>query len=339
MSHDPPLLFVSLGMFIIDTIVDAKGVTMDDIVGGAGTYAALGSRIFAQEGETGFIVDYGDDVPSLVESTIDSLGLCLLVRRDGGRRCTRGLNTYRGHTRHFEYLTPKIRITADQLPPHFLRSKSFHLICSPQRCISLVEELRHLRNNGGGGGEGGVGKRVEGPLIMWEPVPDACTPENKADFAKAVKCVDIVSPNLDECAALFGQSVDGPRGNQADSVVEELAKLVRGMGVGTVIIRCSARGSYIASESQAAWFPASLTNQDKVVDATGAGNTFCGSYVTALAQGLEIEEAMCRATVAAGLSIQQIGLPVLSTDLHGKDLWNGQDASALLDAYRRRIAV
>lgn len=39
----------------------------------------------------------------------------------------------------FKYLTPKIRLDQHSLTKEMLRSKSFHLICSPSRCVELAQ--------------------------------------------------------------------------------------------------------------------------------------------------------------------------------------------------------
>ncbi|CCG83537.1 putative PfkB family carbohydrate kinase [Taphrina deformans PYCC 5710] len=316
------ILFVSLGMFIIDTIVPLSGETLQDIIGGAGTYAAIGSRVFTAPGETGFVVDYGNDVPGSVETTIDGLGLSLLVRRDNRRKCTRGLNTYRGSLRHFEYLTPKIRITPSQLTPSFLRSRTFHLISSPDRTTAQMQELGRLRRDLG---------CADDALSLWEPVPDCCVPTNKDAFVESAKHVDIVSPNADEAAGLLSYTLQSDVTRQ----VEQMAHEMRGFGVGTIVIRSAALGSYVSSPDLSKWYPAYLEDQAKVIDATGAGNTFCGALVTLLGQNETLDRAMCGATVAAGLSIMQTGLPEL-TQSDGLDLWNGAAAKQLVEEYRTR---
>lgn len=326
-QSDMDVVFVSLGMFIIDTIIDVQGNQLNDVIGGAGTYAAIGSRVFTRPGETGFIVDYGSDVPVSVENTLSSLGLALHVRRDKGRLCTRGLNTYSGHLRLFKYLTPKIRITPDQLQPSFLASKAFHLICAPDRCIAIVEELRGLRKQAG---------ITQKPWIIWEPVPDSCIASDVQSFTKAVQNVDIISPNADEAFALLNvvgsEDIDTYR-----EQVEKAAKDIASWGVSTIVIRCSALGSLLHTDERNTWFPALITDQKDVVDATGAGNAFCGALVTRLAQSVSIEDAMVSASVAAGLCIQQVGIPRLQQTADGRETWNGQDVAAFTRDYQSRM--
>ena len=49
------------------------------------------------------------------------------------------------------------------------------------------------------------------------------------------------------------------------------------------------------------------------VDTVGAGDTFCGYLAAALEAGLEIEEAIVRATVAGALRLPQIRRPAVDS--------------------------
>lgn len=320
----PSVIFVSLGMFIIDTIITASGETLDNIIGGAGTFAAIGARICTLPLETGFIVDYGKDTPDQVEQTIDSFTFTTDVRRDQDRHCTRGLNTYVNGMRMFEYLTPKIRITADQLSPKFLASSSFHLICGPQRCLELVDQLRSLR------AAQGLSKDF---VTVWEPVPDACISRDRALFAQSIRVVTVLSPNSSEAAGILGYEGDF----QERTAIERMASGLLDSGARTVIIRCAEQGAYLANEATHGWYPAYYQDPTSVVDPTGGGNAFCGAITAALARKKTFEDAMCYAAVAAALAISQIGLPeVITRD--GCELWNGRQISDMLTQYRKRIS-
>jgi ribokinase len=43
------------------------------------------------------------------------------------------------------------------------------------------------------------------------------------------------------------------------------------------------------------------------VDTTGAGDTFCGAFAAAIAEGRELAEAATFGTTAAALSVQRVG--------------------------------
>lgn len=65
----------------------------------------------------------------------------------------------------FRYLTPKRRLEFADLLPEMLSSRSFHLICSPARCIEQVDGIMRRRSE-----ELGL-EKAQRPLFIWEPVP------------------------------------------------------------------------------------------------------------------------------------------------------------------------
>src|ERR1700738_5683403 len=92
---------------------------------------------------------------------------------------------FQADTRDFDYLAPKLRLDADDLPPHVLASKTFHLICNPTRAISMVQNILSKRRDHG---------ITEKPMILWEPVPGVCSPDDWKDCIKAMQVVDVTSP-------------------------------------------------------------------------------------------------------------------------------------------------
>ncbi|BFZ57552.1 hypothetical protein PYCC9005_004604 [Savitreella phatthalungensis] len=319
-EYTPRSAFTTFGMFIIDRIVEADGKVVDDVIGGAGTFAAIGARMFSRpyDGEyddtVGFIVDYGQDTPASVEVQLRSYGLDLLVRRDASRLCTRGLNTYTEKgVREFSYLTPKKRITPADLPGRMMRAACFHLVCTPQRACAILDELPES-------------------ISVWEPIPDGCfrgAGEDEktwwAEFVLALQRVSVVSPNLHELGGILGHS----------GAPEELAReLLQRADIRQVVVRCGEEGCLVAVGDDLRWLPAYAQN---VVDTTGAGNTFCGALGRSLVgRRIDIDslcEAAANASVAAGLACQQVGLPSVIDNK-----WNGLTIEQHLERYRELTA-
>jgi hypothetical protein len=70
---------------------------MKDIVGGAGSYSALGARIFSPQPlsrKVGWIVDCGSDFPVELRKAIAQWESGALVRETPARLTTRGWNGY-----------------------------------------------------------------------------------------------------------------------------------------------------------------------------------------------------------------------------------------------------
>ncbi|QGI85250.1 unnamed protein product [Fusarium fujikuroi] len=363
--------FVTMGMFIIDDIDFIPPTPpVKDILGGAGTYSALGARLFSPPPKSA------------------SVGWIL---HDGLRLTTRGWNGYEGTTekRAFKYLTPKKRLTAQDLTPPLLKSRSFHLICSPNRCRDLVSEITSLR------------KKVvpletyTKPIFIWEPVPDLCTPDELLNCTNCLPLVDICSPNHAELAGFMGDSGLDPETGEISTIAVERAceQLLASMPLQSfsLVIRAGEKGCYIAKNGgrkrgrdpkttkrrkkdyvrgglqpdtdmealfagllQDAdgivareeievdpgvekWVPAYHTDPSKVIDPTGGGNTFLGGLGVALARGESLEDAVACATVAASFAIEQVGVPTIGRDAEGREAWNGHNVEDRLREFRKRL--
>lgn len=271
----------------------------------------------------------------------------------------------------FQYLTPKLRLEPSMLSESQVFSKTFHLVCSSSRCISIVQEILQrrgdLQTQGKAPASDDSSKR---PIFVWEPVPDLCTPEEQEKFFAAARVVDVVSPNELELGMMFGQ----PGWSEASEDGRELVKRILDSGIGhegdgLLAIRAGKDGSYSYSKTQRIWLPAyhdpNSSGKSAVADPTGAGNSFLG----ALAQGMvsdtrrpvqvidsilgksghwrkEIESwgqrehipvALMFATVAAGFMVEQIGVPQISRSGDGKELWNGTEFAERVRLYSERL--
>jgi sugar/nucleoside kinase (ribokinase family) len=177
------------------------------------------------------------------------------------------------------------------------------------------------------------------PIVIWEPVPDNCTPEGLETCYEALKLVNVVSPNHEELAAFFGLS--GNRGEDVDSeVVERCAAdwLAHGSKCGLdVVVRAGKEGCYVASRNVSKWMPAyHQLGSGKVVDPTGGGNTFLGGLAVGLAREKRLEEATIWGSIAASFAIEQVGMPTLTYHSDG-ERWNGEMVEDRLEEFRGRL--
>ncbi|MBB6118171.1 ribokinase [Nocardiopsis algeriensis] len=125
-------------------------------------------------------------------------------------------------------------------------------------------------------------------------VPVHLTPAPAQDLpAELLESVDVLVPNEHEAAALTGRT--DPR--------EALSALLE--DVPEVLITLGGEGSlYGARGTEPVHVPA---HRVAAVDTTAAGDTFCGSFAVARAEGRSPEEAMRFAAAAAALSVQRHG--------------------------------
>ncbi|EPQ66807.1 Bgt-5474 [Blumeria graminis f. sp. tritici] len=309
-------------------------------MGGAGTFAALGARLFSPpplSKRVAWIVDAGSDFPSSMIPIINNWETSVLLRNDSLRLTTRGRNRYdAAQHRDFEYITPKLTIDITDLQHQhaMLLSKSFHLICSPLRCISLVTRLLDARKQ--------INPLAPKPLIVWEPVPDSCIPSELLNLTNCLPYVNICSPNHTELLSLIsGPSQVDPNEISFDPTAIEAAcdQLLAAMPLQNYafVVRSGANG----------YPPAQRT---RVIDPTGAGNSFLGALAVGLARGLDLEEAICWGCVASSFVVEQVGVPTLSSpDSSGnkmnitiqdggvEELWNGESVQERLNTYLSRV--
>lgn len=216
-------------------------------------------------------------------------------------------------------------------------SKSFHLVCSPARCIDLVTGILdrrkqlHQQNNT-------TDERP--PLFVWEPNPSQCNPEQLEKCREALKHVDVVSPNQSELTAFFGVSAY-PTGWLDREVIERCCKDwatsgIGGDGNGVVVVRAGKDGCFVAKGALKFWLPAYHPSAEKVIDPTGGGNTFLGGLAVTLARGHSLTYAAMCGSIAASFAIEQVGMPTLSQGPDG-ELWNGERVVDRIIEYGARL--
>lgn len=193
----------------------------------------------------GWVVDVGTDFPIDVVTLIDSWETSAAFRKDSNRLTTRAWNGYgAGEKRDFAYLTPKRRLNAKDVPPHLLASKSFHMVCSPARCQEIVTDLTKLRKLTMSPDE------YARPFIIWEPIPDRCTPDELLACTNTLPVVDICSPNHAELAGLMGDDgFDPATGEVSAAAVERHCEQLLGSSYlqsFTLVVRAGEKGCYIA---------------------------------------------------------------------------------------------
>ncbi|KAL3467587.1 Ribokinase-like protein [Aspergillus heterothallicus] len=378
-THDienPDVEFCTLGMFILDDIeFEGSRPNVKNVLGGAASYAVIGARMVAGQERSrsvSWIVDVGSDFPPKVLSQLKAWRTDCNIRKDTQRLTTRAWNGYGpNEKRAFKYLTPKIRLEPYMLSDSQVFSKTFHMVCSSTRCVSIVRDILRRREFLESAGESNSCRpRSQRPIFVWEPVPDMCTPEEQQKFLEACHEVDVVSPNDLELGMMFGQPPWSEGCASGRSIVDKI--LASGIGLhgkGHLVIRAGKDGSYSYSRGRRLWLPAyhqpGASGQSSVVDPTGAGN----SYLGALAHGLvsqgrdaarvidsvlgesvnwrrvttaweeqsELPLALILATVAAGFVVEQIGVPRRSTSGEGKELWNETEFTERVRLYTQRL--
>lgn len=110
--------------------------------------------------------------------------------------------------------------------------------------------------------------------------------------------VDYLVLNETEATLLSGQTVTDI------ASAHNAAKLLQQRGANIVLITMGALGVLVADKGETYFLPAYSV---KVVDTTGAGDTFVGAFAVAIAEGCALRAACMFAQSAAALAVTQLG--------------------------------
>ncbi|KAJ5569664.1 PfkB family kinase, partial [Penicillium hispanicum] len=305
--------FTSFGLVVLDEIRFPNREPLTNVLGGSGAYEILHSD---------------------VRQSLRSLGLSLVQLHPSGLlSIPKNAQADPSPAKDFKYTTPVLAPRESSLEgTALLKSRVYHYLASPQDITACVSNLSTQRKRS---------DISEYPLVIWEPAPLSCTPENLQACLDAASVVDVFSPNHLELVSLFAE----PLSTASDkNSIERLALtfLDRGIGPdgkGTVIVRAGEQGCVIATRNLApTWVPPFYVREmgerqnRKVIDSTGAGNAFLGAYAVGYLKTGNVVEAACYGSVGASFILEQVGVPE-KTNLGDGELWNGVDVLSRLREY------
>ena len=126
---------------------------------------------------------------------------------------------------------------------------------------------------------------------------DATRPKNGEtlnDLAPLLICADYFFPNEAELATLAGNS----------DVQQNIAALLN-YGLKCAVVKRGGKGCLIATQSAQIEIPACRV--EKVIDTTGAGDSFAAGFLWALSEGWQLAECGRFACATAGCSVEEVG--------------------------------
>lgn len=137
-----------------------------------------------------------------------------------------------------------------------------------------------------------IGKELGIPVIL-NPAP-----AKDLGWSVLKKC-QLITPNYGEAVQLAGFS------QKETPEAETLVQIFRKKGISRAVITMGAQGAILMDQDAVYRIPS--FSLELPVDTTGAGDTFNGYLVGALASGMTLYEAACLATVASGISVTRPG--------------------------------
>jgi sugar/nucleoside kinase (ribokinase family) len=286
---------VTFSNLIIDDIVLSDGRSFMNTLGGAGTHALIGMRVWSER--LGLMASVGADFDIQHRSALEELGVDLrgMVEREGYKTARawqlfepdeRRIEVFRTSDEDFERAKPQFI----DIPADYLAARGFHIQTGTlAELADLVARLRAANPN---------------VCLAWEPSPSqlAAPP---AEVRAVLSQVDLFSPDLGE-----GQSITG------EQLPERILDRLVGQGARLVALRMGAHGSLVATADGVRYRVPAVPAT--IVDVTGAGNAYCGGFLVGLGSGLGVAEAAARAAVSASFALEQFGVPLFTAAKHAE---------------------
>ena len=130
--------------------------------------------------------------------------------------------------------------------------------------------------------------RQQGAKVVLNAAPARALPP------ELLRLIDILIVNEGELAELAGSQGD----------VRAQLRRMAALGIATVIVTLGAEGCVALHDGE---FLQQSAFKVKVIDTTAAGDTFCGTLVAALSQGLALQAALQTASAASALTCTKLG--------------------------------
>ena len=288
----------TIGNVTIDDIViyDSREMFLESI-GGDALFSAIGAKIWGA-------------LPTMVARIGKSFpkGFALQVHQAGietsfvemGYHDIRNWALYEpGGARQFiNHLTSgthyQMSITADQLPADRLKADGIHVAPMPTNVqYAIIQRIDQEKN--------------PHAIISWDPQENYL---KQPDFNKmAYEMFEIVAlflPSREEIKMMCG-------GEDLMATIKNLPS----KGPKAIAVKMSTEGALVYDRESKRFYHVPIY-PSQTVDPTGAGDSFCGGFLTAFIQSGNAIEAACHGTVAASYVVECIGaLNTMRSDFSG----------------------
>ena len=278
---------IVVGNLTVDDVVHPNGETTMASPGGNTIYAATGALIWGLS--VGVVARVGADFPVAALDRLRDAGL-----DTGGLRPIEGptvrnwvIYEYDGH-RSWVYRTPperrlEVAPSPEDIPTGWTdqmqdRPPVIHVAAMPLAAAAGI--VGHLRAEG---------RRAIVTLDTHE-----AWPARRDEVLALARRVDVFVPSHGELTAILGY--DDP---------ERACRELQAEGVPAVVVKCGEKGALVSTPGGP---PVRIAPPDvAVLDATGAGDTFCGGLAAGLAVGESLVAAAWRGAATAGAALGASG--------------------------------
>lgn len=281
--------YVAVGSIIIDDIIDPQGRSNIGTLGGGGSHAVAGMRVWSEN--TAFVSTIGEGFPDAAMEHLVSLANAdgILTRSVPQARAWQLFETDGTRQEVFRTnfnLFRQTVIRPAEYPAKFAHAKGVYLqTATPGEAEAWAIRLKALNPD---------------VILLWEPWEIMFAPESLAEFIRVAPIFDIISPQTIELSRML-EEADPQR---------QVTRLFE-CGVKCLALRMGGAGSLVGTATQQHHIPAATAT---VIDETGAGNAYCGGFVVGYVEsGGDVALAGQYGTVSATFTLAQVGVPRLGS--------------------------
>lgn len=131
-----------------------------------------------------------------------------------------------------------------------------------------------------------------GVYVILNPAPACELPK------EIFKYISLMTPNRSEASIMSGCAVTD------EASLGKAVEVLRGYGVKDFVVTLGSKGSLVFQGGKSEMIPSLKVN---AVDATAAGDTFCGALCVGLSEGLSLQDAARFATKASAITVTRPG--------------------------------
>lgn len=272
---------VIVGSIGLDTI-ETPDTRKPEILGGSVSYACAASSFFVHSGMVGVV---GTDFPEACMATYRHFGIDLRGLQKAEGKTFRWSGVYERDMNHRRTLATELNVFAEfmpELPPDYGQAPFLFLAnISPELQLHVLAQAKAARFV------------VADTMDLWINIA-------REPLMEVIGDVDMLMLNESEARLITGEHN-----------LVRAAREILGWGPDYVVVKKGEHGAMMFSKAGVFVVPAYPL--EVVHDPTGAGDTFAGGFMGALAQGgtlgeSEIRKAMCYGSVVASFGVEDFSL-------------------------------
>ncbi|MBN1356391.1 sugar kinase [bacterium] len=279
-----------VGSVALDSVQTPEGTSLETL-GGSAVYFSLAASHFT---DVRMVAVVGSDFPEEHTHLLSSRGID-----------TRGLQQREGRTFRWEGVYEGAMNEAITLETQLNVFENFQPVIPPEYRDSDWVFLGNINP----GLQKQVMEQIPGTRLVAMDTMNFWIQNSREPLLDVMKSVDLIIINETELRML------------ADTVnIIKGAKIIRNMGPTAIVVKRGEYGSALFYDNQ--WFFTPGYPEELVTDPTGAGDSFAGGFMGAVARAGRIDmetfqEAMIYGSVMASFNIQRFG-PGMLTELTGE---------------------